>query len=140
MVRPADVAENLLMSPSAVRSAQVVRALVAGDVLALESLVHPDVVDHSAAPGQPAGWAGLRERAMTMCAAVHDSAAPVDVLCVDGDTAMCRVQLVGVPRRGSLPPQPGSLVVVFVLRFEGDLLRELWTSTDVHLPADVSLA
>ncbi|HET9944541.1 MAG TPA: hypothetical protein VFR56_02740, partial [Actinomycetes bacterium] len=64
----------------------------------------------------------------------------VDILCVDGDTAMCRVQLVGVPRRGSLAAQPGSLVVVFVLRFEGDLLRELWTSTDVHLPADLSLA
>jgi predicted ester cyclase len=128
------------MSPSAVRSAQVVRALVAGDVLALQTLVHPDVVDHSATPGQPAGWAGLRERAMTMCAAVHDSAAPVDILCVDGDTAMCRVQLVGVPRRGSLAAQPGSLVVVFVLRFEGDLLRELWTSTDVRLPADLSLA
>ena len=128
------------MSPSAVRSAQVVRALGAGDVLALQTLVHPDVVDHAATPGQPVGWAGLRERAMTMCAAVHDSAAPVDILCVDGDTAMCRVQLVGVPRRGSLAAQPGSLVVVFVLRFEGDLLRELWTSTDVHLPADVSLA
>jgi predicted ester cyclase len=140
MVQPGAGVEDCLMSPSAVRSAQVVRALVAGDVLALQSLVHPDVVDHSAAPGQPDGWAGLRERAMTMCAAVHDSAAPVDVLRADGDTAMCRVQLVGVPRRGSLAPLPGSLVVVFVLRFEGDLLRELWTSTDVRLPADVSLA
>ena len=134
MVRPGAGVEDGSMSPSAVRSAQVVRALVAGDVLALQSLVHPDVVDHSAAPGQPDGWAGLRERAMTMCTAVHDSAAPVDVLCVDGDAAMCRVQLVGVPRRGSLAPQPGSLVVVFVLRFEDDLLRELWTSTAVRLP------
>jgi predicted ester cyclase len=140
MVRPAAGVENVLMSPSAVRSAQVVRALVAGDVLSLQPLVHPEVIDHSAGPGQPEGWAGLRERAMTMCAAVHDSAAPVEVLCVDGDTAMCRVQLVGVPRRGSLLPQPGSLVLVFVLRFAGDLLRELWTSTDVRLPADVSLA
>ena len=57
MVRPGAGVEDGLMSPSAVRSAQVVRALVAGDVLALQSLVHPDVVDHSAAPGQPDGWA-----------------------------------------------------------------------------------
>ena len=128
------------MSRSAVRSVEVVRALIAGDVLALQPLVHPDVVDHSAPPGQPAGWAGLRERVMTVCTAVHDSAAPVEVLSVDGDTATCRVQLVGVPRNGSLPPQPGSLVLVLVMRFEGDLLREIWASTDVRLPADVSLA
>ena len=127
------------MSPSAARSAEVVRALVAGDVLALQPLVHPDVVDHSAPPGQPAGWAGLRERVMTVCTAVHDSAAPVEVLSVDGDTATCRVQLVGVPRTGSLPPQPGSLVLVLRLRFEGDLVREVWASTDVRLPADASL-
>jgi hypothetical protein len=140
MVRPAADVENVHMSPSAVRSAQVVRALVAGDVLALQPLVHPEVLDHSAAPGQPEGWAGLRERAMTMCAAVHDSAAPVEVLCVDGDTAMCRVQLVGVPRRGSLAPQQGSLVVVLLMRFEGVLLRVVWSSNDVRIPAEVSLA
>jgi len=128
------------MSPSALRSAQVVGALIAGDVLALQPLVHPDVVDHSAPPGQPAGWPGLRERVMTVCTAVHDSAAPVEVLCVDGDTVTCRVQLVGVPRNGSLPPHPGSPVLVLVLRFEGDLLREIWASTDARFPADASLA
>lgn len=128
------------MSPSALRSAQVVRALIAGDVLALQPLVHPDVVDHSAPPDQPAGWPGLRERVMTVCTAVHDSAAPVEVLSVDGDTVTCRVELVGVPRNGSLPPQPGSLVLVLVLRFDGDLLREIWASTDVRLPADANLA
>ena len=127
------------MSPSAARSAEVVRALIAGDVLALQPLVHPDVVDHSAPPGQPAGWAGLRERVMTVCTAVHDSAAPIEVLSVDGDTTTCRVQLVGVPRTGSLPPQPGTLVLVLHLRFEGDLLREVWASTDVRLPADASI-
>jgi hypothetical protein len=52
---------------------------------------------------------------------------------------MCRVQLVGVPRTGCQPAQPGSLVLVLVLRFEDDLLREIWTSTDVRLPAHVSL-
>ena len=36
----------------------VVRALAEGDVLALQPLVAPDVVDHSAQPGQPAGWPG----------------------------------------------------------------------------------
>jgi hypothetical protein len=127
------------MSPSAARSAEVVRALVAGDVLALQPLVHPDVVDHSAPPDQPEGWAGLRERVMTVCTAVHDSAAPVEVLSVGGDTATCRVQLVGVPRTGSLPLQPGTLVLVLRLRFEGDLVREVWASTDVRLPADASL-
>jgi hypothetical protein len=126
--------------PDTGRGEAVVQALVTGDVLRLQQLVHPDVVDHSAPPGQPAGWPGLRERVMTVCTAVHDSAAPVEVLSVDGDTVTCRVQLVGVPRTGSLPPHPGSLVLVLVLRFDGDLLREIWASTDVRLPADASLA
>jgi predicted ester cyclase len=117
----------------------VVHALVGGDVLALQAMVHPDVVDHSAVPGQPEGWAGLRERAMTLCASVPDSDAPVEVLCVDGDTAMCRVRLTGIPRTGP-GASPADLMVVFVLRFQDGLLREIWTSSDLRLPSDASLA
>ena len=130
---------HVSMTTDAAAGEAVVRALVGGDVLALQAMVDPDVVDHSAVPGQPEGWAGLRERAMTLCAAVPDSDVPVEVLCVDGDTAMCRVRLTGIPRTGP-GASPAGLMVVLVLRFQGGLLREIWTSSDVKLPSDASLA
>jgi hypothetical protein len=121
------------MSPHAARSEAVVRALVTGDVLTLQPLVDPNVVDHSATPEQPSGWAGLRERAMALCAASPEPPVEVDVLCVDGDTAMCRVQLPG--GRCGAPGHPASrpLILVLVLRFRAGLLAELWTSTAVSL-------
>ena len=130
---------HVSMTTHAAAGEAVARALVAGDVLALQAMVHPDVVDHSAGPGQPDGWAGLRERAMALCAAVPDTDVPVEVLCVDGDTAMCRIRITGVPRTGP-GASPGTLMVVLVLRFDDGLLREIWTSSDVKLPSDASLA
>ena len=127
------------MTTDAAAGVAVSRALVAGDVLALQAMVHPDLVDHSAVPGQPEGWAGLRERAMTLCAAVPDTEVPVEVLCVDGDTVMCRVRTTGPPRTGP-GVSPAGLIVVLVLRFQDKLLREIWTSSDVRLPSNASLA
>ena len=117
------------------RGQAVVRALVTGDVLRLQPLVHADVVDHSASADQPAGWAGLRERAMALCAAYPEPQVEVEVLCVDGDTDMCRVQLPGIARGAAGLDPAGALILVFVLRFRDGLLAEMWTSTDVTLPS-----
>ena len=114
--------------------AAVVSALMTGDVLALQPRVHPLVVDHSATPGQPAGWPGLRERVMALCASCPEPDVPVEVIYVDGEITMCRVQVPGLPGHGHGPAS--MLALVFVLRFEGDLLRELWTSTDISLPVE----
>ena len=124
--------------PDARRGEAVVRALVTGDVLRLQALVHPDVLDHSAAAEQPPGWAGLRERAMALCAAYPEPEVEVDVLLVDGDTAMCRVHLPGIPRGAAGRSSAGALILVFVLRFQDGLLAEMWTSTDVTLPAEAA--
>lgn len=123
------------MSIDAAQSEAVVRALVTGDVLELQHLVDPEVVDHSAAPEQPPGWAGLRERAMALCAAYPEPQVAVEVLCVDGDTAMCRVQLPGLPRGAAGHTASGALILVFVLRFRDGQVVELWTSTNVSLPS-----
>jgi predicted ester cyclase len=111
----------------------VVRALVAGDILTLQRLVSPDVVDHSAQPGQPAGWAGVRERAMTLCAAMPESEISVDVLSAVGDTVLARAELVAAHREQSAVPTPHRLTVALVLRFADDLLIEMWTSADLVL-------
>ena len=113
----------------------VVRALAEGDVLALQQLVAPDVVDHSAQPGQPDGWPGIRELAMTLCAAMPGCDVSVDVLSTAGDTVLARAELtaVCVGPTPSAAPTTTSLIVVLVLRFVDDLLSDMWTSSDLAL-------
>lgn len=112
----------------------VVHALLTGDVLTLQRLVSPDVVDHSAQAGQPTGWAGLRERSMTLCAAMPEGEVTVDILSSVEDTVLARAELVAVRRDTGVPVGPSTRVTVaLVLRFQGDLLSEMWTSADLVL-------
>ena len=117
----------------------VVRAMVAGDVLALQRMVSPDVLDHSAQPGQPPGWPGVRERAMTLCAAMPESEVSVDVLSASGDTVLARAELVALRRDlSAAATAPTRLTVALVLRFTDDLLVEMWTSADLVLDRPVT--
>ena len=117
----------------------VVRALVAGDVLTLQRMVSPRVLDHSAQPGQPAGWPGVRERAMTLCAAMPESEVSVDVLSASADTVLARAELVALRRDLSATAAvPSRLTVALVLRFADDLLVEMWTSADLVLDRPVT--
>jgi predicted ester cyclase len=117
----------------------VVRALVAGDVLTLQRMVSPDVLDHSAQPGQPPGWPGVRERAMTLCAAMPESEVSVDVLSAAGDTVLARAELVALRRDlTATATAPSRLTVALVLRFVDDLLVEMWTSADLVLDRPVT--
>jgi hypothetical protein len=125
------------MTPTRARATlaeAAVHALLAGDVLALQPMVSPDVVDHAAEPGQPEGWRGLRERVMTLCAALPDADVTVDVLRMEGDTVLARAVITAVRRVTG--PEPvevaGPLNVAIVLRFDdASLLSELWTSSDL---------
>lgn len=117
----------------------VVRALVAGDVLTLQRLVSPDVLDHSAQPGQPPGWPGVRERAMTLCAAMPESEVSVDVLSTIGDTVLARAELVAKRRDlTAASAAPTRLIVALVLKFSGELLVQMWTSADLVLDRPVT--
>jgi hypothetical protein len=125
------------MTPTRARATlaeAAIHALLAGDVLALQPMVSPDVVDHAAEPGQPEGWRGLRERVMTLCAALPDGDVTVDVLRMEGDTVLARAVITAVRRvAGPEPVEPARpLTVAIVLRFDEEgLLSELWTSSDL---------
>jgi hypothetical protein len=103
-----------------------VRALLGGDVLGLQELVHPDVVHHG---GESAGWAGVRELALTACATIPESC--VELVCSEGDTAVCRV-LASVGRVGWGDVLHRTALVV--LRFQDDLVSELWFPADFTSP------
>ena len=119
----------------AARAEAVVQALLTGDVLALQDLVSPDVIDHSAQADQPAGWPGVRERAMTICAAFPEGDLTVEVLSSEGDVVLARVEVTAVRRPTALdaPPAANRLTAVLVLRLSGGLLTEMWTSADLVL-------
>ncbi len=125
------------MTPTRARATlaeAAVHALLAGDVLALQPMVSPDVVDHAAEPGQPEGWRGLRERVMTLCAALPDGDVTVDVLRMEGDTVLARAVITAVRRVAGPEPVEVArpLTVAVVLRFDEEgLLSELWTSSDL---------
>jgi len=108
----------------------VVRALLAGDVLTLERLTHADVVDGNNSSGAPTGWAGLRERALTVCGALPEGVT-VELVCSEGDTAICRVRTPGHRRGFPESASPDDLVtVLFALHFRNGLVSELWSSSD----------
>lgn len=126
---------RLTTAPEVDLAEAVVRALAEGDVLTLQRLVAPDVVDHSAALGQPSGWPGVRERAMNLCGRVPDCEVHVEVLSAAGDTILVRADLATRRTPGDAVPHPcpGRLTMVLVLRFADAMLTELWTSSDLSL-------
>jgi predicted ester cyclase len=110
----------------------VVQALLAGDVLTLQGLTHPDVVDHNSADEQLSGYAALRERALTVCAALPEGVT-VELVLSEGDSAVCRVRAPG-HRRGAPQSALNALepvTVLFMLRFREGRVAELWSSSDL---------
>jgi predicted ester cyclase len=109
----------------------VVHALLAGDVLTLQRLTHSDVVDRNAGAELPTGWAALRERALTVCAALPESPPAVELVCSEGDTAVCRVRTTGSRRGAPEAAEVPTVTVLFVLRFRDGRVSEVWSSSDL---------
>ena len=81
-------------------------------------------------PGPPAGWPGVRERAMTLCAALPESHVRIDVLHSEESTVLARAELTAVRRPTAAEPvsATGRMTIVLVLRFTDALLVEMWSS------------
>lgn len=118
----------------------VVQALLSGDVFTLARLTSPDVVDRNSGSEHPTGWTALRERALIVCATLPEGVV-VELVCSEGDTAVCRVRTPAHRRGSPEPASPGDHVtVLFVLRFRDGVVAELWSSSDLAPPLALSAA
>jgi predicted ester cyclase len=124
------------MSVQADAAKLVLQAYADGEVDVLDQLHSHDYIEHSPLPGQGAGAAGLRERAMILSSAFYDSHVSTDVLVDNGDTvvlqARCRGvhkgEFYGVAATGRRVQAMG----IFVFRFVNGLVAESWSSFEIQ--------
>ena len=124
------------MSVQADAAKLVLQAYADGEVDVLDQLHSPDYIEHSPLPGQGAGAAGLRERAMILSSAFYDTHISTDVLVDSGDTvvlqARCRGlhkgEFYGVAATGRRVQAVG----ICVFRFVNGLVAESWSSFEIQ--------
>ena len=105
-----------------------------GDDRALEELIAPDVIDHSASEGQPAGREGVRAIFDTFRAALPDFRAEIFDQVAEGDRVVTRKAFFGT-HRGELmgiPPTGRQLRIdlIDIVRLEGGRIVEHWAVID----------
>ena len=113
----------------------VIRAIGPGDTASLAELLAPDLVDHNAVPGQPAGLAGFLWWAQTARAAFPDLAGTVEDAVAEGDKVAGRVTWRGT-HRGTFLGVPGTgapveFAAFHIVRFVGGRATEWWGTGDL---------
>jgi predicted ester cyclase len=114
----------------------VLQAYLDGEVDVLDQLHRRDYVEHSPLPGQGAGPAGLRERAMILSSAFYDSRISAEVLVDNGDTVVLQVRCRGV-HKGEFYGFAATdrwiqAVGICVFRFVDGLVSESWSSFEIQ--------
>jgi predicted ester cyclase len=124
------------MSVHADAAKLALQAYADGEVDVLDQLHARDYVDHCPLPGQGAGPAGLRERAMIFSGAFYDSRITADVLVDSGDTVVLQARCRGV-HKGSFYGLAATgrrvqTVGICVFRFVDGLIAESWSSFEIQ--------
>lgn len=115
---------------------RLIAAVQANDEDALVGVVHPDIVDHGAIPGQPPGLVGIVSWMRGMHAALSSLTGTIEDTVVEGDKVAGRViwrgthagTFLGLPATG----KPLTLAAFHILRFEGGLAVEWWGVPDLY--------
>jgi predicted ester cyclase len=124
------------MSVHADAAKLVLQAYLDGEVDVLDQMHRHDYVEHSPLPGQGAGPAGLRERAMILSSAFYDSRISAEVLVDNGDTVVLQVRCRGV-HKGEFYGFAATgrwiqAVGICVFRFVDGLVSESWSSFEIQ--------
>jgi predicted ester cyclase len=114
----------------------VLQAYADGEVDVLDQMHCRDYVEHSPLPGQGAGPAGLRERAMILSSAFYDTRVSTEVLVDNGDTVVLQVRCRGV-HKGEFYGFAATgrwiqAVGICVFRFADGLVSESWSSFEIQ--------
>jgi steroid delta-isomerase-like uncharacterized protein len=105
-----------------------------GDTDALDSIMTPDVVNHSPLPGQPQGVEGFKQALMMMRSGVPDLAITIDSSVSDGDRVSTRWtgtghqtgDMMGIPPTGKQVTVSG----VDICRISDGRIVEYWQELD----------
>ena len=108
-----------------------------GDVAAAEELLHPDLVDHNAAPGQPSGREGDLWAARQVRTAFPDLGFTADVVFESGDLVTGRwtmtgthtgpLEMLGLPPTG----RPVTMTGQEIFRVADGRFVEVWHLEDI---------
>jgi predicted ester cyclase len=114
----------------------VLRAYADGEIDVLDLLHARDYVEHSPIPGQAAGHAGLRERALVLSSAFYDNDVSTDVLVDNGDTVVLQVACRGVHKGEffgiAATGRQVRAVGICVFRFVDGLIAESWSNFEIQ--------
>lgn len=114
---------------------RLIAAVGANDPVALAEILSPGIVDHSALPGQPPGFAGRTLLMRGMHASLAGLTGVVEDTVVEGDKISGRITwrgthvgpFLGLPATG----KPVRFSAMHVLRFEDGLATEWWGVPDL---------
>jgi SnoaL-like polyketide cyclase. len=124
------------MSVHADAAKLVLQAYADGEVDVLDQLHARNYVDHSPLPGQGAGPAGLRERAMIFSSAFYDSHITTHVLVDNGDTVVLQARCRGVHKGEfygvAATGRAVQTVGICVFRFVDGLIAASWSSFEIQ--------
>jgi steroid delta-isomerase-like uncharacterized protein len=101
-----------------------------GDIVALDGIMSPDVVNHSQLPGQPDGVEGFKQALGWMRSGVPDLKITIDATVADGDTVATRWTgtgthsgtLMGIPATGKAVTVSG----IDICRVSNARIVEYW--------------
>ena len=106
----------------------------AADVAALAEVVHPDVVNHEAAPGAQAGFEGIKQTMLWLAGAFSDRRFQIHQVVAEGDTVVIHCTFSGRhtgPFMGlAATNRPFAFRQVHLIRFQDGKGVESWAVRD----------
>ena len=114
---------------------RVIEAVSAGDITALDDLMHPDMVDHNPMPNQPPGRAGFKAWMAAVRSSFPDFSAVVQTVLGEGDLVAGHVIWRGTQRGPFLglpvTNRPVSVKAFHIVQFSDELTVEWWGTADL---------
>ena len=105
-----------------------------GDLAPIDELIHPDYVNHEAAPGTPGGRAGFRHTVTFLRSGFSDLRFAIDDMVAEADRVVLRCRFEGTHDGAFLGIPPTgrrvSIPHMHMYRVEDEMVAEHWACRD----------